>query len=43
MQKDVEGDTPLDWARRYGDAEIAEIIDLRKNGAKTAEELKTKE
>ena len=36
--KDVEGDTPLDWAGRYGDAEIVDL--LRKHGGKTGEELK---
>jgi len=36
--KDVEGQTPLDWAEEEKHKEIADL--LRKHGGKTAEELK---
>jgi len=36
--KDVEGQTPLDWAEEEKYKEIADL--LRKHGGKTGEELK---
>jgi cytohesin len=36
--KDVEGQTPLDWAEEEKHKEIASL--LRKHGGKTGEELK---
>ena len=36
--KDVEGQTPLDWAEEEKHKEIADL--LRKHGGKTGEELK---
>ena len=36
--KDVEGQTPLDWAEEEKHKEIADL--LRKHGGKTEEELK---
>jgi len=36
--KDVEGQTPLDWAEEEKHKEIADL--LRKHGGKTSEELK---
>ncbi|MDA7520605.1 ankyrin repeat domain-containing protein [bacterium] len=36
--KDVDGQTPLDWAVDKGHKEIADL--LRKHGGKTREELK---
>ena len=36
--KDVDGETPLDWAESEEHKELADL--LRKHGGKTSEELK---